>query len=85
MSTDQHAVPGEAELARMSPEEKAAAGMAADHVAQVVGIRPVGQHVRDLEFVAAFRVRIAGHDHDDLAPAQIVGAGSAAIDTFDPP
>lgn len=32
MSTDQHAVPSDAELAKMSREEKAAAGLAADHV-----------------------------------------------------
>ena len=32
MSTDQHAVPDEAELAAMSREEKATAGLAVDHV-----------------------------------------------------
>jgi len=32
MTTDQHAVPGDAELAKMSRQEKATAGLAADHV-----------------------------------------------------
>ena len=56
---------------------------AAEHVAQVVDIGAVGQHVRDLEDFAGFRVRIARHHHRELAPAHVVGLGLAAPDTLD--
>src|SRR5688572_25543043 len=44
----------------------------ADHVAQVVCIGAVREHVGDAEFLAAFRVRIARHHDDDLLATQVV-------------
>ena len=48
-------------------------GIASDDVTQVVRVRPVRQHVRQLESLTALRIRVAGHDHHHLAPSQIVG------------
>ena len=48
----------------------------ADDIAQVVGIRSIGQHVGDLELLAAFGVRIAGHHDRHFSTSQIVGPRS---------
>ena len=47
---------------------------AVQDVAQVVDICAVRQHVRDLELVAGFRVRVTRHDHAELLAAHVVGA-----------
>ena len=59
--------------------------MAAEDVAEVVGVGAVGEHVGDLELAAAFGVGVAGHDDGDLFAAQIVGPRLALPDALDLP
>ena len=42
------------------------------HVAEVVGVGAVGEHVRDAEFLSALGVRIAGHHDNYTTSAEIV-------------
>ena len=56
--------------------------MAAEDVAEVVGVRAVGEHVGNFELGATLGVGVSGHDHGDLFPAQVVGARLAAPDAL---
>ncbi len=46
---------------------------AAEHVAEVINVRSVREHIGNFEQLAGFRVGISRHDHAKLAAAQIVG------------
>ena len=55
----------------------------AQHIAKVVDVGAVGQHVRNLEHLAGFGIRIAGHHHAELLATQVIGPAAPAPDTLD--
>ncbi len=57
--------------------------MAAEDVAEIVGVGAVGEHVGHLEFAADFGVRVARHDDGDFAATEVVGLGFAFEHAFD--
>ena len=58
---------------------------APEGIAQVVDVRPVGQHVRNPEYLAGLGIGVAGHDHTELAAAHVIGAGAPLPYPFDTP
>ena len=58
-------------------------GRIADDLAQVVDVGAVGQHVGNLESLAAFGVRVARHHDGDTAAAEVIGSRPAVSHAFD--
>ncbi|MNT34763.1 hypothetical protein D3C72_1707610 [compost metagenome] len=76
----QRGVGGQAVLDVRERERRLAAR---EHVAQVVDVGAVGQHVRDLEHVARLGVGVARHHHGKALAAQVVAARLAVPHAFD--
>ena len=58
-------------------------GRVTNNFTQVVDVGTVGEHVRNLELLAAFGIRVPGHHHDHFPTPQIVRSGLSLIDTLD--